>query len=83
MVPVLEQNETLTRQPQGSHHSAGVVVVDRWGNVAALVHTITAMPWGTTGIVVGGVPLSGAAGIQQNRLIHVNGPIAFRMTWLR
>jgi gamma-glutamyltranspeptidase / glutathione hydrolase len=71
MVPLLEENQPLTPQPQGSHHSAGVVVVDRWGNVAALVHTINAMPWGTTGIVVGGVPLSDAAGFQQNRLIHV------------
>jgi gamma-glutamyltranspeptidase/glutathione hydrolase len=56
-------------QPGGSpHHSAGCVVIDRWGNVAALVHTIESMPFGQTGIVVGGIPLSGVAGIQQGQL---------------
>ena len=55
--------------PGGSpHHSAGCVVIDRWGNVAALVHTIESMPFGQTGIVVGGIPLSGVAGIQQGQL---------------
>jgi gamma-glutamyltranspeptidase/glutathione hydrolase len=54
--------------PQTPHHSAGIVVIDRWGNVAALVHTIESMPWGATGIVVGGVPISGVAGIQQHQL---------------
>jgi len=41
--------------PQGSHHSAALVVIDHWGNIAALMHTINAMPWGSTGIVVGGI----------------------------
>ncbi len=71
MMPILKQSQELTSKPQSSHHSAGVVVVDRWGNVAALVHSINTMPWGTTGIVVGGIPLSDAAGFQQNRLINV------------
>jgi gamma-glutamyltranspeptidase/glutathione hydrolase len=71
MVPLLEEDKPFSPQPQGSHHSAGVVVADRWGNVAALVHSINTLPWGTTGIVVGGVPLSDAAGFQQERLIHV------------
>ena len=71
MIPMLDENQQLTLQPQNSHHSAGVVVVDRWGNVAALVHSINTMPWGTTGIVVGGIPISDAAGFQQNRMIHV------------
>jgi len=71
MVPFLKQSEQLTTTPQSPHHSAGIVVVDRWGNVAALVHSINTMPWGTTGIVVGGVPLSDAAGFQQTRLIDV------------
>ncbi|HEY3948166.1 gamma-glutamyltransferase [Phenylobacterium sp.] len=48
---------------QAGHHSDAVVVVDRWGNVAALVHTINATMWGETGIVVGGVPISGAGGL--------------------
>lgn len=71
MLPLLTQEQALTVQPESPHHSAGVVVIDRWGNVAALVHTINAMPWGSTGIVVGGVPLSDAAGIQQSRLLNV------------
>lgn len=71
MAPLLEEHQASVPQPQEPHHSAGVVVVDRWGNVAALVHSINTMPWGTTGIVVGGVPLSDAAGFQQSRLIHV------------
>ena len=71
MMPMLRQSRDLTTKPQGPHHSAGVVVVDRFGNVAALVHSINTMPWGTTGIVVGGIPLSDAAGFQQNRLINV------------
>jgi gamma-glutamyltranspeptidase/glutathione hydrolase len=52
-------------QPGDTHHSDSVVVVDRWGNVAALVHTINTVLWGTTGIVVGGIPISDAAGFQQ------------------
>jgi gamma-glutamyltranspeptidase/glutathione hydrolase len=56
---------------QTPHHSAGVVVIDQWGNVATLTHSINAMPWGATGIVVGGVPLSGAAGFQQFRLASI------------
>jgi gamma-glutamyltranspeptidase/glutathione hydrolase len=58
-------------QDQGAHHSDSVVVVDRWGNVAALVHSINTMPWGTTGIVVGGIPISDAAGFQQARLAGI------------
>jgi gamma-glutamyltranspeptidase/glutathione hydrolase len=53
------------QQPEDTHHSDSVVVVDRWGNVAALVHTINTVLWGTTGIVVGGIPISDAAGFQQ------------------
>ena len=52
-------------RPEDTHHSDSVVVVDRWGNVAALVHTINTLLWGTTGIVVGGIPISDAAGFQQ------------------
>jgi gamma-glutamyltranspeptidase/glutathione hydrolase len=51
---------------ESNHHSDAVVVIDRWGNVAALVHSINTVPWGTTGIVVGGIPISDAAGFQQS-----------------
>jgi gamma-glutamyltranspeptidase/glutathione hydrolase len=52
------------------HHSDSVVVVDRWGNVAVLVHTINAVVWGDTGIVVGGVPIPDAASINKARLLE-------------
>jgi gamma-glutamyltranspeptidase/glutathione hydrolase len=58
-------------EQEGKRHSDSVVVVDRWGNVAALVHSINTVPWGTTGIVVGGIPISDAAGFQQMRLAAI------------
>jgi gamma-glutamyltranspeptidase/glutathione hydrolase len=58
-------------QPEDTHHSDSVIVVDRWGNVAALVHSINTVLWGTTGIVVGGIPISDAAGFQQARLAAI------------
>ena len=63
-------------------HSASVVVVDRWGNVAALVHTINAITWGDTGIVVGGVPIGDSGAIYKYLLKttrpgdRVPGPLA-------
>ncbi|TAJ70413.1 MAG: hypothetical protein EPO51_17950 [Phenylobacterium sp.] len=47
-------------------HTASVIVVDRWGNVAALTHTINTVNWGDTGIVVGGVPISDAGASFRN-----------------
>ena len=69
-------------QPEDTHHSDSVVVVDRWGNVAALVHTINTVLWGTTGIVVGGIPISDAAGFQQASLatIKPGDPVIHDMT---
>lgn len=71
MEPMIKdaQWQGSTREP--SHHSAGVVVIDSHGNVAALVHSINTMPWGSTGIVVGGIPISDAAGFQQARLAAI------------
>lgn len=71
MAPMVGELQTQTSPPPGSHHSAGTVVIDKWGNVAALVHTINSQPWGSTGIVVGGIPLSDAAGFQQARLAAI------------
>src|ERR1035438_83692 len=59
----------LQRDPP--RHSDAIVVVDRWGNVAALVHSITTVTWGTTGIVVGGIPIPDPAGSQQWRLAAI------------
>ena len=49
-------------------HSNAVVVVDKEGNVAAVTHTINAVIWGDTGIVVDGVPLPDSASFQQTVL---------------
>jgi gamma-glutamyltranspeptidase/glutathione hydrolase len=66
MAPMVGELQDTGTAPQGSHHSAGTVVIDRWGNVAAIVHTIEDTgPWGSTGIVVGGIPLSGIAGLER------------------
>jgi gamma-glutamyltranspeptidase / glutathione hydrolase len=50
------------------HHSNAIVVVDRFGNIAAITHTINAVVWGDTGIVVDGIPVPDSAAFQQARL---------------
>jgi gamma-glutamyltranspeptidase/glutathione hydrolase len=54
-------------------HSSGVVAVDRWGNVAALTHSINTVAWGSTGIFVGGVSIPDSASFQQEAVKHA-GP---------
>lgn len=54
-------------QNPGSH-SDYVVAVDAEGNVAALCHSINTAMWGTTGIVVDGVPIPDPAAFQQAAL---------------
>jgi gamma-glutamyltranspeptidase / glutathione hydrolase len=49
-------------------HSSGVVVVDRWGNVAAVTHSINTAIWGKTGIFVGGVSIPDSAAFQQEAI---------------
>jgi gamma-glutamyltranspeptidase/glutathione hydrolase len=68
VLPCIDALFTVPQKPAGANHSDAIVVIDRWGNVAALVHTINTVLWGTTGIVVNGVPLSDAACFQQARL---------------
>lgn len=46
-------------------HSDGVVAVDRWGNVAAVTHSINTVLWGDTGLFVGGVSVPDSASFQQ------------------
>jgi gamma-glutamyltranspeptidase/glutathione hydrolase len=52
-------------------HSDGVVAVDRYGNVAAMVHTINTTSWGATGIVVDGVVVGDPAAWQQALVARV------------
>lgn len=54
--------------PQAPQHSDAIVVVDRWGNIASVIHTINTILWGDTGMVVGGVPLADSAGFMQGAL---------------
>jgi ATP-dependent Clp protease adapter protein ClpS len=54
--------------PESPQHSDAIVVVDRWGNVASVIHTINTVLWGDTGMVVGGVPLADSAGFMQGAL---------------
>jgi gamma-glutamyltranspeptidase/glutathione hydrolase len=55
--------------PTTGGHTEAVIVVDRWGNVAAFVHTINTVDWGDTGIVVGGIPISDAAAYYKPMLV--------------
>jgi gamma-glutamyltranspeptidase/glutathione hydrolase len=54
-------------------HSDGIVVVDRWGNMAAVTHSINTALWGDTGIFVGGISIPDAATFQQELIRHT-GP---------
>jgi gamma-glutamyltranspeptidase/glutathione hydrolase len=66
----------LTRVPATSDdpkHSDAVVAIDRWGNIAAVVHSSNTAVWGTTGIFVDGVSVPDPAAFQQ-RLIAQTGP---------
>lgn len=49
-------------------HSSGVVAVDRWGNVAAVTHSINTVAWGNTGIFVAGVSIPDSASFQQDAI---------------
>jgi gamma-glutamyltranspeptidase/glutathione hydrolase len=68
VVPFIDRLFDTPQTSPTTNHSDAIVIIDRWGNVAALVHSINTVLWGTTGIVVGGVPLSDAAASYQTRL---------------
>ncbi len=68
VLPLLDLVFNPAQKVESPKHSDAIVVIDRWGNVAALVHTINTVLWGSAGLVVGGVPLSDAACYQQSRL---------------
>jgi gamma-glutamyltranspeptidase / glutathione hydrolase len=70
-VPVLNKVFVPPQQRASSEHSDAIVVIDRWGNVAALCHSINTVLWGTTGIVVGGIPVPDPAGFQQATLARI------------
>ncbi len=45
-------------------HSDGVVVVDQEGNMAAMVHSINTVSWGTNGLNIDGISIPDSAAIQ-------------------
>ena len=55
----------------GPGHSNAIVVVDGEGNIAVVTHTMNAVVWGDTGIVVGGIPIPDSASFQQGLLRQV------------
>jgi len=52
-------------------HSNAIVVIDREGNIAVVTHTINAVIWGDTGIVVDGIPIPDSAAFQQLNLARI------------
>jgi len=61
--------------PEGSPtaHSDGIAVVDQWGNVAAMTHTINTSTWGNAGINVDGISIPDSAKFQQVQIANA-GP---------
>jgi gamma-glutamyltranspeptidase / glutathione hydrolase len=56
---------------QSPNHSDAVVAVDARGNVAAVVHSINTVNWGSTGIFVGGISIPDSASFQQAAIAAV------------
>jgi len=56
---------------QSPKHSDAVVAVDTNGNVAAVVHSINTVNWGSTGIFVGGISIPDSASFQQAAIAAV------------
>ena len=48
-----------------TEHTDAIVAVDAMGNVAAVVHSINTVNWGSTGLFVDGVSIPDSASIQQ------------------
>jgi gamma-glutamyltranspeptidase / glutathione hydrolase len=57
-------------EPAG--HSDFVLTADADGNMAAVCHSINTAIWGTTGIVVDGIPIPDPASFQQPALIRLD-----------
>jgi len=65
--------EGLRKRANLANHSDGIVVVDQWGNMAVIGHTINTTLWGNTGIFVDGISIPDAAS-HQGRHIEEVGP---------
>jgi gamma-glutamyltranspeptidase/glutathione hydrolase len=49
-------------------HSDAIVVIDKWGNICTMTHSINTVSWGGTGIFVDGVSVNDAASFQQKEV---------------
>jgi gamma-glutamyltranspeptidase / glutathione hydrolase len=70
VAPLMDELFTVPAD-NGPHHSNGIVVIDKEGNIAAITHTINTVVWGDTGIIVDGIPLPDSAAFQQARLATI------------
>jgi gamma-glutamyltranspeptidase / glutathione hydrolase len=70
VAPALPKLSGYGNQGPAGHHSAAVVAIDKWGNIAALVHSCNCEIWGG-GIVVDGIPIPNAGGIYQYKLAAI------------
>ncbi len=52
-------------------HSDAIVVVDHWGNIAAVCHSINAVSWGATGINVDGISIPDSAAFQREAIAEL------------
>ena len=52
-------------------HSDAVVAIDRWGNIASVVHSINTVSWGTTGIFVDGISIPDSGIFQQGMMAQI------------
>lgn len=70
VAPLLEQ---IFAPPAANtpKHSNAIVVIDHEGNIAVVTHTINAVIWGDTGIVVDGIPIPDSAAFQQLNLARI------------
>jgi len=57
--------------PAGPGHSDDVVVIDADGNIAAITHSLNAVIWGKTAIVVDGITIGDPASFQQAQIARV------------
>ena len=59
--------------PEGgaAPHSDAVVAIDQWGNIAAVVHSINTVSWGTTGIFVDGISIPDSGIFQQGMMAQI------------
>ena len=56
-----------------NEHTSAIVSVDKFGNIAVMIHTIKAVNWGFTGLFIDGISIPDPGCFEQNR-IKTAGP---------